>query len=164
MVDQAKRKVLKGVAGMSVGSIAFATSTGALSQLNNVSENQPELLPQSDLAELQVSSRLSVQTNELEVVVTNTGKVPANITDMTPAEINTPRGRFDFNALLENGSIQLDVGKSISVPMQHHKVVLDGSTITNRSVLLSEALQQNVSIITDGDSLAAVEVVNSLAA
>jgi len=166
MVDQAKRNTLKNVAGIGVGAVALATSTNALSKVNNIQANA--LASSSagaavDLADIQLTTRLSAQTNELEVVLTNVGSVPANITDMTPAEINTARGRFDFDAMFTNGNVKLAMGESVSVPMQHHTVVLDGSSVGNRSASLTKALQQNVSIVTDGDALAAVSFVNGTA-
>lgn len=165
MVDKAKRNTLKNVAGIGVGTIAFATSTGALSQLlPDATASAASSLPQSDLADIQVATRISSQTNDLEVVFTNIGEGPATITDMTPAEINTVRGRFDFDALFADGNVKLAVGESVSVPMQHHPVVLDGSSIGKRFSSLNTALKQNISIVTDGDSLAAVDIVTSIAA
>jgi len=167
MVDKAKRNTLKNVAGIGVGTIAMATSTGAFSQLHNLQNGNSSAaasLSQTDLADIQVSTRISSQANELEVVLTNVGEVPANMTDMTPAVIDTARGRFDFDALFADGNVHLAVGESVSVPMQHHTVVMDGSSIGKRSVVLRDALRQNISIVTDGDSLAAVDIVNSIAA
>lgn len=43
------------------------------------------------------------------------------------SQINTPRGHFDFDALFEDGNVNLAVGQSVCVPMHHHPVVLDGS-------------------------------------
>lgn len=164
MVDKAKRNTLKNVAGIGVGTIALATSTGALAQLAITPEGASSVASsalQNELADIQVASRISSRTNELEVVLTNTGVGPANITDMTPAEINTARGRFDFDALFTDGHVQLEVGESVTVPMQHHRVVLDGSSIGKRSASLSAALKQNVSIVTDGNALAAVEILSA---
>ncbi len=158
MVDQAKRKTLKNVAGIGAGTIAAAVSPAALSQLTNSQKlNGSDAISVNEgLVEIQVSTRISPTANELEVVLTNTGSVPATITDMTPAEINTARGKFDFQALIEAGDLHLAEGESVSVPMQHHPVVLDGSALGRRTVQLNQALRRNVSIITDGNSLAAV--------
>lgn len=167
MIDKAKRNTLKNVAGIGVGAAAMATSTGALSQLANVVKTQSQSAideGQIDLVDIQISTGISAHKNELEVVLTNVGTVNANITDMTPAQITTARGKFDFNALFENGNVELVVGESIRIPMQHHAVVLNGSSVGSRSESLTNLLQQNVSITTDGDSLAAVNIVNTLTA
>lgn len=167
MVDKAKRNTLKNVAGIGVGAVALASSTGALSQLSNgVSAKSVTTIVEGpdDLADIQISTGISAQKNELEVVLTNVGSVAANITDMTPAQIITARGTFDFNALFENGNVTLAVGESIRVPMQHHSVALNGSSVGFRSASLTDMLKKNVSIITDGDSLAAVNVVDTLTA
>lgn len=164
MIDQAKRNSLKSVAGLGVGAVAFAASPSALATLTSNPANatpQTALSLDNGLAEIQVSSNLSSTTNDLEVVLTNTGKVPTTITDMTPAHINTARGRFDFNALFDAGEVNLAPGESIRVPIQHHAVVLDNSAIGKRTFLLTENLRRNVSIITDGDSLAAVTFTNT---
>ena len=165
MVDKAKRNTLKNVVGIGVGTVAVATSTGALAQLSSLStdaSSKASLANVTDLADIKVSTRISSQANELEVVLTNVGSVPANMTDMTPAVINTARGRFDFNALFIDGPVRLNVGDSISVPMQHHTVVFNGASIASRSASLGAALRQNISIVTDGDSLAAVNIVDGV--
>lgn len=165
MVDQTKRTTLKKAAGIAVGGIALASSASSLAKLPSSGELPERSVGVSgDLADIQIRSRVSAQTNDLEVIITNVGSETANITDMTPAEINTARGRFDFDALLKDGPIKLDVGQSVSVPMQHHTVVLDGNTINKRSAILSAALKQNVSIVTDGDSLAAIRIVDQFTA
>lgn len=157
MVDQAKRKTLKSVAGVGIGTVV--ASTGALAAIaNNASQQAPMESLNNDLSEIEVATRMSSSTNELEIVITNTGSNVANITDMTPAEINTVRGRFDFTPLLKDGGFSLKFGESVVVPMQHHKVVLDGSTVKKRLADLNSALKQNVSVITDGNALAAVTV------
>jgi len=159
MVDKAKRNTLKNVAGIGVGAIAVATSSTALSKIHDAPVSAASAIA-TDLADIQVATRISSQSNELEIVLTNIGEAPATITDMTPAQISTARGKFDFDALFDNGDVHLPVGESISVPMQHHRVVLDGSSVLVRSSVLTDALKQNLSIVTDGDSLAAVSIVS----
>lgn len=164
MIDQAKRNSLKSVAGLGVGAVAFATSPNALATLksNPTDETSKAALSlDKGLAEIQVSTNIASTTNDLEVVLTNTGKEPATITDMTPAHINTARGRFDFNALFDAGEFSLAPGESVKVPIQHHAVALDNSAIDKRTFLLTENLRRNVSIITDGDSLAAITFTDS---
>jgi len=165
MVDKAKRNTLKNVAGIGVGAVTAAVAPHAIAKLNatpNNAESLQALAQGSELADIQVSSRISSITNDLEVVLTNTGAAPTTVTDMTPSEIKTVRGRFDFNALFTNGDVNLAVGESVTVPMQHHPVVLNGSDIGKRTLDLTAALRQNVSIVTNGDSLAAVTIANPL--
>lgn len=158
MVDQSKRTMLKGVAGIGVGTVAMATSATALaSYAQDASRVVPSDSVSGDLADIQVATRVSSQTNDLEVVLTNTGSSAANITDMTPAKIDTVRGRFDFNALFDQGSIRLGAGESVSVAMQRHAVVLEANALASRTCDLQAAIKRSLSITTDGNSLAVID-------
>ena len=165
MVDKAKRNTLKNVVGIGVGAVSVAVAPNALATLNANLNNAQALRSSAlgnELADIQVSSRISSTTNDLEVVLTNAGGAPTTITDMTPSEIKTVRGRFDFDALFINGDVNLAAGESVTVPMKHHAVVLYGSDLGKRTLDLTAALRQNVSIVTNGDSLAAVTIANPL--
>jgi len=135
-IDQKKRQILKGIAAASVASAAPTLASAALTQnvggdtLNNLAEDR-----------LEVTSRLSVIKNDLEVVLTNKSSRPVTISQVTPGVIDTPRGRFDISAALSNGSVRLDAGKNITVPIQHHQVVLDSSTATQRQESLQNMLK-----------------------
>ena len=136
MIDQKKRQVLKGMAAASLASAAPSMATAAVlknSAGTNVSNNAN--------AQIEVTSRVSAVHNDLEVVLTNKSAQPITISQVTPGVIDTPRGRFDFATALNNGSVRLEVGKNITVPIQHHKVVLDSSTSTQRHDSLQNMLQ-----------------------
>ncbi len=161
MIDQAKRETLKKVAVIGVGSTAIAASPGLLANVASVPTAgalKSSAATNEGLVQIQVGARLASTTNDLEVVITNTGSTGATITSMTPAEINTVRGRFDFNALFNAGELHLAAGESITVPIQHHAVVLDGSPVNVRATELMQSLRRNVSIITNTDSFAATTV------
>ncbi len=166
MVDQTKRTTLKRVAGIGVGAVAATTSTGVLSNLSTsvgAATNADALRANSvygDIIDIQVSTRISPVKNDLEVVLTNISPTDTTITQLTPTQITTARGLFDFDALLTNGKLRLPAGASVSVPMQPHPVVLDGSSIAKRTFQLSDALRKNMSIVTDGDSLAALTILD----
>jgi len=164
MIDKAKRSTLKNAVRVGVGVTALSTSAGTFAKLGSTSKSidsnhqglSNDLI---DLADIEVMTNVSPVTNDLEVVFTNTGNVDARITDMTPSAIYTPRGQFDFDAVLAKGDVHLKVGESIRVPMKRRKVVLDGSSLSQRTYKLAELLKNTISITTDGDSLAAINVV-----
>jgi len=161
MIDQSKRNTIKNVAVIGAGTAAVAASPGLLA-LDMVSaktsaSHLAELVDEP-LIDIQITTRLSTISNDLEVVITNTSASTATITDMTPAVIHTVRGRFDFNALLEAGDLRLAAGESVTVPIRHHTVVLDASSVHDRAKDLTQGLRRNVSIITDGNSFAATTV------
>lgn len=114
----------------------------------------------ADLARVEVRTQISPVRNELEIVLTNTSPHTTRLTHITPAEIRTARGTFDLQSLLDSGDLIMAAGDSVTVPMQHHPVVLDASDVSQRSQLLTDALKQNLSIITEGEALAAVSIVN----
>ncbi len=165
MVDQTKRTTLKRVAGIGVGAVAVTTSTGVLSKLSYESAKGPSRVTSvtGDIVDIQVITRISPLKNDLEVVLNNISPFPTTITQLTPTQITTARGLFDFDALLENGPLKLGAGASVSVPMQRHTVVLDGSSISKRTFQLSESLRKNMSIVTDGNSLAALTILDGTA-
>jgi len=165
MTDQAKRKTLKNIAAFGAGTAAIAGYQGVLahgefaSKTSALANNGTSLAAKpgdEGLIDIHIGSRLSAITNDLEVVITNTSANEAIITAMTPAEINTVRGRFDFDALFESGELRLGAGESIRVPIQHHTVVLDGSSTDKRTTELTQSLRRSVSFITNGDSFAAI--------
>ena len=163
MVDQTKRDTLKHFARIGAGVAGVTASANAISSIGQIPPSTATLtdgVPFDDLADIEVGVKLSAQQNDLEVVIKNTGPAGVRITDMTPAQIKTARGKFDFQALFENGDLLLASGESVHVPLQHHTVALDGSTMQVQSSSLSKALKQNVSVITNGDSLAVVSVSN----
>lgn len=162
MIDQAKRNTLKNVAVIGVGTAAAIAASPAVlaigASIPDTSTSLAALSLDDSLVEIHVGTRLASTTNDLEVVITNTSNATATITNVTPAEINTVRGRFDFKALLEAGDLRLAAGESVTVPIQHHAVVLDGSSIDERATELTQSLRRNVSIITNGNSFAATTV------
>jgi len=162
MFDQSKRNTLKQVAAIGVGTAAAAVSSGVIAQGAGIHRSNAvsDVLSLNDsLAQINIGARLSSTTNELEVVLSNTSSKAVNMTAMTPAQVNTTRGHFDFNSLFKAGNVHLAPGESITVPMQHHAVVLDGSSMEERAMELTQSLRRSVSIITDGNSFAATTVV-----
>lgn len=167
MIDHSKRQTLKKVAGIGAGTAALAASAGVMGGLvsgnpvfeNCTTANEGTIV---DLADIEIRTRVSAVTNDIEVVLKNTGSGKATITDMTPAEIHTARGKFDFNALFEKGALNIETGESISVPLQH--IAPQNSTLQSKikssvNSSLKQKLASTVSIITDGDSLAAVTII-----
>jgi len=158
MVDHAKRHSLKKAASLGVGAIAATSTAAAVSSVAD-SVSSAETLSSyntGSLSEFQISSAVSPTKNDLEIIITNSGKTPARITDVSPAVINTPRGKFELKAQLINKTREIGAGESIRVPMQHDVVALNGASIHKRTQLLSDALKQGVSITTDNQSLASV--------
>ncbi len=171
MVDQAKRSTLKKVTGISVGSAVLVSSTAIAGLATfigtdsgaDVSKRAAAPLegPVTDLADIEVTTTVSSITNDLEIVLTNTGTESVAITDMTPAELHTARGKFDFNALVEQGSLELAAGEKVRVPLQHYsfEALTRDKLVAGSHVNLKKKLENTVSIITNGDSLAVVTVV-----
>ena len=139
MIDRTKRKTLKSIGTIAAGSAAAAVSSGAFAGA------LLDMEPSSEAsAQLRVHTRVSVKTNDIEVVLTNVGEDTALITELTPAETVTKRGRFNFTALTTHGNLRLEAGQSVSVPMTPHPVVIDASDATTRSASLTDALKKSM--------------------
>lgn len=164
MTDRAKRTTLK-----RLGALSAVSATGLTTGLSGAvaadgaataaaSTGPTDTAP---LGGFEVHTRVSASSNDLEVVLTNTGEHTATITQMTPAETVTRRGRFVFGDLFDDtGRLTLGAGESVSVPLQRHPVVLDGSSVHHRAASLADTLRRGVSIVVDDAAFAPVTVRN----
>ena len=145
MIDQKKRETLKNIGAIAAGSATAAVSSGAfagaLGEVNSSSESS---------VQLRVHSRVSVKTNDVEVVLTNVGEDTAFISELTPSETVTKRGRFDFAGLMKQGDLRIEAGQSVSVPMIPHPVVIDASDAATRSGSLIEARKKSMTAQSHG--------------
>lgn len=162
MIDHAKRKTLKRVGAMSVATAATVSgAVHAIAPMSHMGSPDAPVGDDAELASFRLHTRLSARTNDIEVVLTNTGEHAANITHMTPQEILTPRGRFVFTEIFDDdGQLAIDAGQSVSVAMKRHPVVLDASDMSYRVASLSAQLCRSASIVVDGESFAPLTVVS----
>lgn len=162
MIDTVKRNTLKRIGMSAVAATVAGVASHSIASVNtySVSAAVDGSLPLSDI---QVSTRVSAITNDLEVLITNTGKLPTKITQLTPSVTITKRGQFDFGQLMKDGNIALAPGQSLSVPMQPYAVKVNASDTSNQQAQsLSEALRRSFSVISENDSFAKVTVVDGI--
>lgn len=156
MIDQNKRQTLKGLAAVAgatiAGSLPIMAGATSASDVKITRSHQvwPPVVVPSQIA---VTTQISTENNDLEVVLSNQSNQPVIITQLIPSQIDTARGRFDFSQVLDNGPRQLEAGESIYVPIEHHSVALSQQLSLSS---LQETLQSNLSIVTDNDIFAAV--------
>jgi len=159
MIDHSKRKTLKTIVVAS-GTVA-AGSVSAVTSFNSIGSNT-ESYPstaEQELGQVEVSTRLSVINNDIEVVITNAGDERISITQMTPRIARVARGEFDFSKLLSEGPLHLEAGASVTVPIQHKPVTAAASVAS-----LSDVLKNSMSVITDADSFASVSIIEGTVA
>ena len=150
-MDKQKRNTVKVIAA----AVATTALSGPFS--SGLASNASEA--PKDLSRIKVYTRVSQSTNDVEVVMQNTGNAGTVITQITPSQTVTRRGTFDFSQLLKEGELHLSPGQSISVPMTPRPVVLDASTsATQRAQSLSAALRKSFSVITENEAFARVDV------
>ena len=172
MIDRKKRKTLKrmgmiastvtvaGVHGVALASEGAAVDSIDLQADSKSPDFSSDELP---LADIQVYTRVSSRTNDVEVVIQNAGDQVARITQITPSQTSTRRGHFDFYRLLDNGELHLAAGEQVSVPMTPHPVVLDSSTTAQqRAASLTQALRASFSVVTEGDAFAKITVAEGI--
>lgn len=149
MIDQFKRKTLKVVAAAG----AVTASSGLLSPL--IAGN---LKGSSDPDMFSLESRHNAISNDLEIVVTNTGVQPVTITGISPGIIETARGEFDLAGLLVDGPLTIAPGASVSALLK--KGVTDIFNDNRRLPLVSirQALKERVRITTLDFASATIEV------
>lgn len=155
MFDRKKRKTLKIIAGTSAV-VAAGSVSAAVSSSAQISDNEIKELAavSAELGQIEVSTRISAETNELEVVLKNTTSEPVTITHITPRVARVARGEFNFSSLLKDGSLTLETDESVTVALQHKSV----STVAATSPL-HDVLKSTMSVITDSDSFASVLIV-----
>jgi len=143
MIDRSKRKTLKNIGSIAASGVAAAVSANSFAS-TAVEVNNEAAFSNTDMAQIRVHTRVSVETNDIEVILTNNSDVTAHITELTPAETVTKRGRFNFAELMKQGELRIEAGESVSVPMTPHPVVIDASDVARRSASLNEALKKSM--------------------
>lgn len=159
MLDKGKRTTLKSLS-LAVFTGLFGTSQAAVDSNGTISSWKRRVSSTEDsLSYFKVFTQVSSVNNDIEVVIMNVGNKAATITQLTPSETVTKRGRFDFSALMSKGALTLAAGESVTVSMTPHPVVLDASSSAGqRAQSLGQALRSSLSIVTDNDSFAVVDV------
>lgn len=154
-IDKKKRKTLKGIAAVAgataLGSIpAFATTEPLTDSVLAGSTSTRQVWPPVAVrSPIELTTRVSAIKNDIEVVLTNRGQQAVTLTQLTPSQVNTPRGNFDFADVLKEGPRQLAAGESISVPITHH-------AIDSAAGSLHQLTRTGLTIATDADDFAAV--------
>ena len=160
MIDKLKRQSLK-----RIGMGAVAASAAGIAGHSMASMNTSSVVPATGsppIADIQVSTRVSAVTNDLEVVVTNVGNRSTTITQLTPSVTVTNRGQFDFSQLFKDGDIALIPGDSVSVPMRAHAVQISALDTDKQRQSLSEALRRSFSVVTENELNARVTFTNGV--
>lgn len=154
-IDKKKRKTLKGMAAAAgvtaLSSIpVFATGSALTDKVPESAKSARQVWPPVAVkSPIELTTRVSAIRNDIEVVLTNTGRKAVTLTQLSPSQVNTPRGHFDLADLLREGPRQLAAGESISVPITHH-------AIDSAAGSLHQLTRTGLSIVTDADDFAAV--------
>lgn len=179
--DLQKRKTLKIAATSVAGAAGFASAGAAMAACNHAYKNTaPESVAAQvtdySLGEISAQVKHNWASNDISVVLTNKGSETSVITAITPMQINLARGSIDFSELLAEGSVVLQPGESVVAPFKPATSATPMLALENfgqssrgrkangyghfdRS--LQGMLRSQLSIVTEGDSFAAVTVVNS---
>jgi len=163
MIDRAKRITLKRLGSAAVAVTAASTSPQLLASHADQNTKLVDGTATTPVADINVHTRVSATSNDVEVVITNAGDRLTRITQMTPSQTVTKRGRFDFASVLENGELALAPGQHVTIPMKPHAVVLDASSSAGqRAESLTCALRKSFSVITEGESFARVTIIDQI--
>lgn len=155
MIDKKKRDTLK--------IISTATAVAAAPSLLNAKTFVSDVIGDvdataagiaNDLATIDIKVRVSVTSNDLELLVSNTGTDATKITQLTPSRLQTARGYFDMQGLMADGPLSLKSGEGVTVPLTRQA----DNNLSSVSNSLIKDLQERVSIITDNDAFAVVNV------
>lgn len=165
-MDHLKRRTIKQIAGLAVSTTCAATagvsSANEVAAFGTIAEQISH--EGAELSTIDVYTRVSSTSNDIEVVIANSGIHPARITQLTPSHTVTNRGTFDFTRLMRNGDLTLAPGESAAVPITPHPFdVTNVSTNTQqRSETLSRTLRSSFSVVVDNDAFAKVRIADNL--
>ena len=154
MIDKKKRDTLKIIStATAVAAVpSLLNAKTFVSDMSNVDANSVGVV--NDLATIDIKVRVSVTSNDLELLVSNAGAEATNITQLTPSQLQTARGYFDMQGLLADGPLSLKPGEGVTVPLTRQA----DNNLSSVSNSLIKDLQERVSVITDNDAFAAVSV------
>lgn len=158
MIDKAKRATLKSAAlGASSVILGLSSTTSAAHYPSEMHDSSLAL--DAEPARFKVYTRISSKSNDVEVVIKNVGSDRSTITQITPSETVTERGRFDFSALLADGDLVLETGEHVTVPLIPNTVVADSATAAkHRAHSLDKALRASLSIVTEHQAFAIADI------
>ena len=161
-MDLIKRKSLKRLAGVVVAGTGFSLAKNTLATNQyNLELNNSDV--EASLSSLQVFTRISASTNDVEIVISNTGENTACITQMTPSQTSTARGVFEFSQLMDDGDLVLAAGQSVSVPMTKHPAKIGTPvSVAKQASSLTNSLRSSFSAITDNAAFARVNVAGNI--
>jgi len=150
MIDSTKRTTLK-ILAVTTGTVATTSAVHASAMLTIPAKNINSKSAGQIAGEIEISTRLSAQTEELEIVLTNSGHNSATIKQITPAKIHHEQGDFNLQSLLANGPITLEAGESAAIGLGHHS--LNRNTALHHSAeSLSYVIRNNVSVVADSNA------------
>ena len=122
-----------------------------------------ELQAQSTgLGEFSLHVTHSWAQNDIAVVLTNNGSETRSITAVTPLRLSLARGSLDFGKLIKNGPLSLEPGETVEIPLEHKQANVASNTATGYGYFdrsLQQQLKQQVSIVTEDQSVALITVV-----
>jgi len=152
MIDRAKRQTFKIIA-VSTGTLlttpAVLASNLFGANTNRTNTNRAGYV--KPVGQIEVESRLSAQTGELEIVLTNIGDNNAVITQITPASIQHAQGDFNLQSVIANGPLQLKAGESVPVVLAHNSDNKN-KALHHSAASLSHVLTNNVSVVTENQA------------
>ena len=156
MIDRKKRATLK-ILSVASGALGIAGTPMAAVLSRRIGNTDP-----IEVAGIQLSTRLSVERNDIEIVLTNTTNQAIELTQITPGSTRVARGEFNFSALFDDGPITLNAGNSLSVPLQRKPVTIDHG-INSNTGSLRQSLKQSLSILSDSKLPVPVTFANTAA-
>jgi len=162
MIDKIKRNTLKRIGAGAVAATTAGIASTAFARSGSSAypdDTAGGASAQTEPANIEVHTRISAVTNDLEILITNSGRSNTTILQITPSVTSTKRGQFDFAELMKQGDITLAPGQSLSVPMRPHTHVLNAAdTSGQQAENLTAALRRAFSVTTDNDMFAKVHV------
>ena len=76
--------------------------------------------------------------------------------------LSLARGSLDFGKLIKDGPLNLEPGQTVEIPLEHKQANVASNTATGYGYFdrtLQQQLQKQVSIVTEGQSVAQISVV-----
>jgi len=156
MINHLKRRTLKAALAIAGTAVTGLSSAAALSP--PVSDRATT----KDTTDLHrgfdITTRHNPNTNDIDIVITNTDDKPVTITRVFPDSLSTTRGTFKTSIITANGPVTLNSQQSVAVPLTHDAMNVFRQSRTLPTTSVRQAVRQQMGLVVNHNQMATLTV------
>ncbi len=157
MIDLAKRKTLKSISAVGIGTATVSLGGLAIATHSLSADTSIETKTVDELT-LQVSHSWS--GNDIEMQIQNNTAATTHITQISPSRISTQMGELDFDKLMGKGPIRLAPNESVKISLDTANAAASHAGQSGQFLRsFQKAIIDNFTIVTDRNNTAVLNTV-----